>query len=109
MFKKLSVLTAMMCIFTLAGTVSAAQGKQGVKSSIANTEVISVNASIKQITVKDNIVFNVADNASIRKEGKPIHLFEIKPGDLLTIAYKEQDSSKLAIAIKVRTPNPKNN
>ena len=108
--KKMSLLAAAICAFAFAATVLADQPAPALapamhpKLAIINGEVISINTAAKQIVLKNDIVFNVADKANIRKEGKVITLSDIKTGDMLLIAFRQQGEKKLATAIKVRPP-----
>jgi F420-0:gamma-glutamyl ligase len=107
MFKNFSILAVVLCALSFAGTLSADQPTPAPvmhpKSSIISGEAISVNVAAKQIVLNNSAVFDVADKANIRKEGKVITLSDIKIGDTLLIAYKQQNDKKLATAIKVRS------
>ena len=111
MFKKLSVLTAVVCAFAFTGIVLAdttAPATQ-LKSSFISGEVISVNVAAKQIVVKNsedklNITLDVSNNANIRKGGKAITLYDIAAGDKVVVAFRQKGDKRAAISIKVRAP-----
>jgi len=104
MLKYFSILAVVICAFT--GSVLATQPVQATamlpKSSIISGEAVSINTAAKQIVLNNSAIFDVADKANIRKEGKAITLSDIKTGDSLVIAYKQQGEKKLATTIKVR-------
>jgi hypothetical protein len=104
MLNRSSLLAAVICSFVFAGAALAEPSNMPVKLSILSGEVTSINIPAKQIVIKNNIVFDVADKASIKKEGKEITLSNIKIGDPLIIAYKPLGDKKLATIIKVRAP-----
>jgi hypothetical protein len=126
MFKKLNILATVVFAFAFAGTllavqtepVAAPQGTGRVtpdihpKTSIFLGEVVSVNASAKQLIAKsltvkegkaDNVTFEIADKANIRKMGKEITLSDIATGDNLIIGYGQADNKKIATSIKIRS------
>lgn len=127
MAKLLSILAAAVCAFTLTGTVladdatpSAASAaattqaapakKEHPKTSIVSGAVVSVDATAKQIVVKNSegkmaeITFDVKDHTNIRKSGKEIALSDIAAGDKVMVAFIHKDDKRIATSIKVKAP-----
>ena len=125
MFKKLSILAAVACALAFAGTVfaddampaaaapaatPAAMPAQHTKTSIISGAVVSVDATAKQIVVKNSegkmaiVTFDVSDKTNIRKMGKDITLSDIVAGDKVMVAFKHKDDKRIATAIRVKAP-----
>ena len=122
----LSILSAMVCMFAFTGTVLADDTAPAVapaatettqaapvkhtKTSIISGAVVSVDATAKQIVVKNSegkmadLTFDVSDQTNIKKAGKDIALSDIAAGDKVMVAFKHKDDKRMATSIKVRVP-----
>ena len=82
------------------------------KTLLLDGEVISVDATAKQIVVKrekGNATLDVTDKTNITKGKKDITLSEIVAGDKVLVAFKKEGDKRRATTIKVKVPKTASN
>lgn len=93
---------------TLASTL-AFGAAETTKVTAVKGQLVSVDETSRMLTVKahdpdgstHDMAFSVSDEVKILKGGAPIGLADLKPGDQITVTFKEADDKNVVFQITV--------
>ncbi len=97
--------------FSLLGLVLglALAAQEGPKTMTVNGQLVSVDAKASSVVVKAesaagaarDMSFGIGPKTSILKDGKPVSLAALVPGDKVAVEYESMSGKNMALAIGV--------